>query len=83
MGSFAIIASGSMQDDVNSAVRMLHTQGHSVRPYVRYGVLWFEIDGNMLASRKELLELADGVYSLTELQELFVLRRTEERGRSS
>ena len=82
MGSFAIIASGSMQDDVNLAVRMLHTQGHSVRPYVRYGVLWFEIDGNMLATRTELLELADGVYSLTELQELFVLRRTEEPGRS-
>lgn len=69
-----------MEDDVNSAVRMLHRQGHAVRPYIRYGVLWFEIDGNMLATRQELLELADGVYSLAELQEL-VLRRTEERGR--
>jgi hypothetical protein len=66
-----------MQDDVNSAVRMLHTQGHAVRPYIRCGVLWFEIDGNMLATRQELLELADGVYSLTELRGLFTLRHTE------
>ena len=47
-----------------------------MRPYIRYGVLWFEIDGNMLATRQELLELADGVYSLTELRELFILRHT-------
>ena len=65
---------------MNAAVRMLHTQGHAVRPYIRYGVLWFEIDGNLLATRQELLELAEGVYSLTELQELLVLRRTEDPG---
>jgi hypothetical protein len=70
-----------MEDDVNSAVRMLHTQGHAVRPFVRYGILWFEIDGNVLATRQELLELADGVYSFTELLELLARRRTEERGR--
>ena len=70
-----------MEDDLNSALRMLHTQGHAVRPYIRYGVLWFEIDGNMLATRQELLELADGVYSLMELRELFILRHTEDRGR--
>jgi hypothetical protein len=69
-----------MEDDVNPAVRMLHSQGHAVRPYIRYGVLWFEIDDFMLASRQELLELADGVYSLAELQELLVLRHTEGRG---
>jgi hypothetical protein len=74
---------GSMEEDVNAAVKMLHTQGHAVRPYIRRGVLWFEIDGNVLATRQELLELADGVYSFTELQELFVLRRTEERGSAS
>jgi hypothetical protein len=69
-----------MEDDVNSAVMLLHRQGHTVRPHVRYGVLWFEIDRDMLATRQELLELADGVYSIAELRELFVLRRTEERG---
>jgi hypothetical protein len=71
-----------MEEDVNAAIRMLHTQGHAVRPYFRYGVLWFEIDGNMLATRQELLELADGVYSFTELRELLILRRAEEQGRS-
>jgi hypothetical protein len=71
-----------MEENLNAAVRMLHTQGHAVRPYVRYGVLWFEIDGNVLATRQELLELADGVYSFTELRELLILRRTEDRGRS-
>jgi hypothetical protein len=81
MGNLTLIAREFMEDDVNSAVRMLHRQGHAVRPYIRYGVLWFEIDGNMLATRQELLELADGVYSLTELQELLILRHTEERGR--
>jgi hypothetical protein len=70
-----------MEEDVNAAVRMLHNQGHSVRPYIRYGALWFEIDGSMLATRQELLEMADGVYSLLELQELFVLRRSEGTGR--
>jgi hypothetical protein len=72
-----------MEEDVNAAVKMLHTQGHAVRPYIRYGVLWFEIDGNVLATRQELLELADGVYSYTELLELLAQRRTEERRGSS
>jgi len=79
MGSFAVIVNGSMEEDLNAAMRMLHTQGHAVRPYIRYGVLWFEIDG-ILATRQELQELADGVYSVTELRELVGRRRTEERG---
>jgi len=81
MGTFAIIVNGSMEEDLNAAVRMLHSQGHTVRPYIRYGVLWFEIDGNSLATRQELLELADGVYSFTEFLELLAQRPTEERGR--
>lgn len=80
MGTFAIIVNGSMEEDLNAAVRILHSQGHTVRPYIRYGVLWFEIDGTLLATRQELLELADGVYSFTELRELFVLRHTKGRG---
>jgi hypothetical protein len=70
-----------MEDDLNAALQMLHTEGHAVRPYIRHGVLWFEIDGDVLATRQELLELAGGVYSVTELQELLILRGTEERGR--
>ena len=72
-----------MEEDFNTAVKMLHRQGHAVRPYIRHGVLWFEIDGNVLATRQELLELADGVYSFTELLELLVRRRSEGRSGAS
>lgn len=67
---------------MNAAIKMLSGQGHTVRPYLRYGVLWFEIDANMLATRQEMLELADGVYSFSELCELFARRSAEEQSRS-
>ena len=70
-----------MEADLNAATKILQGQGHTVRPYIRYGTLWFEIDGNMLATRQEMLELADGVYSLQELAELFARRRVEEESR--
>jgi hypothetical protein len=70
-----------MEADLRAAIKMLHRQGHAVRPYIRYGTLWFEIDGNMLATRQEMLELAEGVYSLQELAELFARRRAEEESR--
>ena len=60
---------------------MLKGQGHTVRPFIRCGTLWFEIDSIMLATRREMLELADGVYSLEELRELFARRLTEEQSR--
>ena len=66
---------------MNAAIKMLNGQGHTVRPFSRFGTLWFEINGNMLATRREMLELADGVYSLEELRELFVCRRAEEQSR--
>ena len=62
-------------------LRCSRGQGHAVRPYIRYGALWFEIDGNMLATRQEMLELADGVYSLQELTELFARRHAEKESR--
>jgi hypothetical protein len=70
-----------MEADLRAAVKMLQGQGHTVRPYIRYGNLWFEIDGNMVATRQEMLELADGVYSLQELTELFARRHAEEESR--
>ena len=70
-----------MEADLNAAIKMLQGQGHAVRPYMRYGTLWFEIDGNKLATRQEMLELADGVYSLQELAELFARRHAEEESR--
>ena len=69
-----------MEEDLNAAIKMLNGQGHTVRPYIREGILWFEINGNMLATRQEMLELADGVYSLEELLELSALRRAEQQG---
>jgi hypothetical protein len=70
-----------MEEDLNTAIKILKGQGHTVRPYIRYGTLWFEIDGNMLATRQEMLELGNGVYSLRELAELFVRRNAEGEGR--
>ena len=70
-----------MEEELNAVMKMLTGQGHTVRPHIRYGTLWFEIDGNMLATRQEMLELADGVYSLNELRELFTRRRAEEQSR--
>ena len=70
-----------VEEDRNAAVKMLTGQGHTVRKHIRYGVLWFEIDGKMVATRQEMLELADGVYSLSELSELFERRRAEEQSR--
>jgi hypothetical protein len=69
-----------MEENFDVAIKMLNGQGHTVRPYIRQGRLWFEINGNMLATRQEMLELADGVYSLEELLELSALRRTEQQG---
>ena len=70
-----------MEEDLNAAIKMLNGQGHIVHPFIRSGTLWFEVDGNMLVTRQEMLELADGVYSLDELRDLYVLRHAEEQRR--
>jgi hypothetical protein len=67
----------AIEEELNAVTEMLTGQGHTVRQHIRYGKLWFEIDGNMLATRQEMLELRDGVYSLIELRELFERRRAE------
>ncbi len=70
-----------MRQKIEAAIKILQGQGHTVRPQSREGTLWFEINGKMLASWKEMEELADGVYSLSELEELFVRRRSEKEGK--
>ena len=70
-----------MEEDLNAAIKTLNAQGHTVRPFLRRGTLWFEIDGSMLATRQEMLELTDGVYSVDELRELRVRRSAEEQSR--
>lgn len=66
-----------MNSKIDAAIEALRRQGHSVRPYNREGQFWYEIDGRMLASHQEMEDLADRVYSLVELEDLFVRRKNE------
>ena len=68
-----------MKSKVDAATEGLKSHGHSVRAYNREGQLWCEIDGWMLASHQEMEDLADRVYSLLELEDLFVRRQKEEQ----
>jgi len=65
-----------MKEKVEAAIRMLKAQGHVVQTQVRgeRGTFWFEIDGRMLVSWEEMQNLADSVYSLSELEDLFKRR---------
>jgi hypothetical protein len=67
-----------MKSKIDALIEALKGNGHSVRPYNREGTFWYEIDGRMLASRQEMEDLADRVYSLTELENLFVRGQKEE-----
>jgi hypothetical protein len=68
-----------MKSKIDTAIEALTSQGHSVQPYNREGQFWYEIDGRMLASFQEMEDLAARVYSLLELEDLFVRRRNEEQ----
>lgn len=70
-----------MREKVDAAIRLLKASGHTVQLQVRgdKGTLWIEVDGCMLASPKEMEELADGVYSFAELVELYRKRQAEEQ----
>jgi hypothetical protein len=72
-----------MEEKIEAAIRMLEGQGHTVKPQLRGGsrTMWFEIDGRMLASWQEMQDLADGVYSLPELEDLYERRQAEEQGK--
>ena len=59
---------------------MLRDQGHQVESCIRWGKLWWDIDNQMLASDAEIEQIADGIYSLAELEELFIKRRKEALG---
>jgi hypothetical protein len=64
---------------IEAATRMLEAQGHVVetQQHDGKGSLWCQIDGRILVSWEEMRELADGVYSLTELEDLFIRREVE------
>jgi hypothetical protein len=67
-----------MNDRLSKGVRMLEEQGHVVEGRIQYDKMWWEIDHRMLATPEEIGHLADGVYSLSELEELYIKRRAEE-----
>jgi hypothetical protein len=75
----------SAKEKVEAGIRLLKAQGHSVETQVRgdQGRFWFEVDRRMLVSWEEMQNLADGVYSLAELEELYKKRQAEEAARSS
>jgi len=60
-------------------IRMLKEQGHLVERRIQFDKMWWHIDGRMLATSEEIEHLADGVYSLSELEELYGKRRAEEQ----
>ncbi|HEX4001536.1 MAG TPA: hypothetical protein VHX36_02735 [Candidatus Acidoferrales bacterium] len=70
-----------MKTKVDAACAMLKEQGHSVEAQVRGEPVrtWFEVDRRILVSWEEMQELADGVYSLTDLEDLYRRRQADER----
>src|ERR1700740_3718628 len=66
-------------DKISEGVRMLQGQGHRVELRNEFGKMWWEIEHWVPASPEEIEHLVDGVYSLDELQELYIKRRREER----
>jgi hypothetical protein len=70
----------SADEKIEAAIRKLKSEGHSVEKQMRgdKGEFWFEIDRRMLTSGQEMQNLADGIYSLAELEELFRRRKAEE-----
>lgn len=65
------------KEKIEVAIRTLRSEGHVVEIQLDHGKTWFEIDRRMRVSAEEMQNLADGVYSLVELEELFIQRRIE------
>lgn len=68
------------KEKVEAAIDMLKQQGHSVQAVIRdNGTMWFEIDRKMLTSWDEMINVADGVYTLEVLIELYKVRQAQEK----
>lgn len=68
-------------DKTDALIKKLNEEGHSVQMVQQYGKWWYEIDRKMRATEEEMEELADGVYSLSELEELFKKRVPRSKGK--
>ena len=65
-------------------IQKLRSEGHTVKVWARQNFrFWFEIDDCMLASENEMEELGLGVYSLSELRQLYVIRKQFEDERQA
>jgi hypothetical protein len=69
----------NQNDKISQGVRMLKEQGHQVEGRIQFDKMWWEIDRRMLATPEEIEHLADGVYTLADLEDLYIRRRSEER----
>jgi hypothetical protein len=65
------------KEKIELAIRTLRSEGHVVEIQPDRSKTWFEIDHRMRASAEEMQNLADGVYSLPELEQIFLQRRIE------
>ena len=65
------------KEKIEVAIRTLRSEGHIVEIQPDGGKTWFEIDHRMRASAEEMENLADGVYSLPELEQIFLQRRID------
>lgn len=68
-----------LNDKLSKGIRILREQGHQVEGRIQFDKMWWEIDRRMLASPEEIGHIADGVYSFSELEELYIRRRAEEQ----
>jgi hypothetical protein len=70
-----------MKEKVEVAIRMLKTQGHTVEVQLDTdkGTRWYQVDERMRVSWQEMQDLADGVYNIEELEELYKRRQVEEQ----
>jgi hypothetical protein len=68
-----------ISEKVVKRLSMLNEQGHQVKVRGQFGRFCFKIDEHVMASLEEIELLADGVYSLEELEELYMKQRADER----
>jgi hypothetical protein len=74
-----------VKEKVEAAIKMLEGEGHSVVTQVRLNKksdradAWFSVDSRLLLSWGEMVDLADGVYSLAQLEEAFKRRQLADK----
>jgi signal transduction histidine kinase len=72
-----VVVMDAAREKIEVAMRALRAEGHVVEVQLDGGKTWFEINHRMRASAEEMQNLADGLYSLSELEELFIERSIE------